>query len=670
MKKRMFSVLLSALFLFSSCSQLLPNNSASSLDSSSQSSFFEDSSSVDSSWEDSSFADSSSADSSFADSSLEDSSSSMGDIDGDCTHVDSNNDDICDTCYTTVAVTIQIGSINDLHGKFADTDAQPGVDELSTWIKNVYAEYPSVLLSSGDMWQGSPESNLTKGAIINDWMNEMDFVAMTMGNHEYDWGQEYILANAEAAEFPYLGINIYDTTTNQRVEYCQPSVMVERGGAKIGIIGAIGDCLSSISGEQSEGLMFKTGAELTKLVKAESEKLRAEGADFIIYSLHDGYGSSYSSPQTLGDSSFSSYYDVALSDGYVDFVFEGHSHQKYVLKDSKGVYHLQGGGDNDGIVGAEVKINYVNDTFEVNDVGFVANNEYTHLEGDPIVETLLEKYAEQISVASRVLGKNDRLRDSDEILETCAALYCEVGLKEWGEEYDIVLGGGFMSARSPYQISAGMVTYGDLQNVLPFDNQLVLCSISGSKLKSQFLETSNSRYYVSVSEYGQSIRNSIKNSGTYYIVTDTYSSTYAPNGCTEIARYDASTFARDLLAAYIEAGNWTSNEPLTLTSIPQIYEIGNALANNGETSEEYYVKGKIISITGTSYGNMTIEDEYGNTLYIYGLYDGSGNRYDKINNPPVVGDTIIVRAPIKKYVYGSTVTIELFYADWVETVTA
>ena len=80
----------------------------------------------------------------------------------------------------------------------------------------------------------------------------MGFVAMALGNHEYDWGEEYVEANAELAEFPFIAINIYDRDTNQLVDYCQPSVVVEAGDIQIGIIGAMGNCYSSIASEKSQ----------------------------------------------------------------------------------------------------------------------------------------------------------------------------------------------------------------------------------------------------------------------------------------------------------------------------------------------------------------------------------------------------------------------------------
>ena len=470
------------------------------------------------------------------------------------THTDKNDDGICDTCKESVTVTFDFFAVNDLHGKFADTDTQPGVDELSTYLKTARAvNENTILLSSGDMWQGSSESNLTKGQLMTDWMNETDFVSMTLGNHEYDWGESYIESNLAAAEFPFLAINVYECGTNARVEYCQPSVTVEKGGVTIGIIGAIGDCYSSISSDKVQDVYFKTGSELTALVKAESEKLRAEGADYIVYSLHDGYGKSYGSTMSIADGNLD-YYDISLSDGYVDLVFEGHTHQRYVLKDSNGVYHLQGGGDNDGVSHAEVTINYVNDTAFVNEAEFISTDAYDSLADDPVVESLLTKYEKDIALADKVLGRNAKYRTGNELRQLIADLYFKAGLEKWGDRYDIVLGGGFMSVRSPYNLAVGEVLYGDLQSLFPFDNELVLCSVSGYYLKTKFFETTNTNYFIAYGDYGASVKETVDSNATYYIITDSYSSSYAPNHLTEIERYDSTTFARDLLAAYVQAG--------------------------------------------------------------------------------------------------------------------
>ena len=581
-------------------------------------------------------------------------------------HTDENNDGACDDCGISVVIVLDLFAINDLHGKFLDSDAQGGVDELTTYLKNAYeTEDHVLLLSTGDMWQGSSESNLTKGYVITEWMNHLNFAAMTLGNHEYDWGETYIENNATLAGFPFLAINIYDRDTNERVSYCQSSVLVQRGGARIGIIGAMGDCYSSISGEMSGGIYFKTGRELTDLVKSEAMALREAGADFIVYSVHDGHGSSSSG--SISDSALSAYYDPILSEGYVDVVFEGHTHQRYVLTDGDGVYHLQGGGDNKGITHAEATINFANGRSEVTTAELISSTTYAHLPDDPIVETLKEKYRDQISAGDAVLGYNDSYRSGDYLRQLVADLYAKVG-EEAFSDYDVVLGGGFLSVRSPYNLVAGEVTYSRLQMIMPFDNTLVLCSVKGSDLKKRFINTSNENYFIGYTAYGRSLGGQIDNNATYYIVVDTYTSTYAPNNLTEIARYKEEVYARDLLADYIRGGGLGSKpSEITYTSIPEIYRIGNALADNAQTEQSYYVRGTVVSVTNTTYGNLTIDDGQGNTLYVYGVYDKTGaTRYDGLTDPPRVGDTVVLCGPVKKYVAGGTVTVELMRARLME----
>ena len=579
-------------------------------------------------------------------------------------HTDEDDNGRCDDCDTVVVISFDFFGLNDLHGKISDTDTTPGVDELTTYLKAQYAENPNtVVLSAGDMWQGSSESNLTKGLLTTEWMNEIGLVAMTLGNHEFDWSEEDIEANLAIAEFPFLAINIFEKSTNALAPYCTPSVIVEKSGLQIGIIGAIGDCYSSISGDKTTDLFFKNGDELTALVKEEATRLRQNGADLIVYAIHDGHDRSSSGTKTVSAGDLSAYYDPSLSDGYVDLVFEGHTHQSYVLLDGYGVYHLQNGGDHRGISHAEVQINFANGGVKTTSAEFLPAATYTALQDDPIVEALLLKYEEEINFAYHSLGRNSEKRSGAFLKSLVAELYYRAGKEIWGDRYPIVLGGGYISVRSPGSLAVGDVNYAMLQSLFPFDNELVLCSISGADLRSRFLETTNENYYIYLGDIG-----SIDPDATYYIVTDTYSSTYAPNRLTEIERYGSTLYARDLLAAYVQAGGLTADAdrqpiPTELTSIPRIYEIGNALADNESTEVMYLVKGVIVSIDNTTYGNMTIKDTEGNTLYVYGVYSENGStRYDGMSAPPAVGDTVLLYAVVKKYVSRGNVTVELMNA--------
>lgn len=583
-------------------------------------------------------------------------------------HVDADANEICDLCGNTVIVVIDFYVLNDIHGKFCDTDNQPGVDELATYLKNMNeSDDHTVFLSSGDTWQGTAESNLTGGKILTEWMNGLGFVSMTLGNHEYDWGEQAIIDNLSVAEFPFLAINVYDVDTNKRVDYATPSVMIERGDLTIGIIGAIGDCYSSISSDKVEEVYFKVGDELTELVKAESDRLRSEGADLIVYSLHDGYGQSRSGQGYISNSALSAYYDVELSGGYVDLVFEAHSHQSYILMDSEDVYHLQGGGENSGISHVEIRVNSYNGDNSVTEAEIISSYTYSDLEDDAATEALEEKYKDIIDYAYAPLGVVSRNMSDSEVEDTVAGLYLEAGLERWGEDYGIVLGGGYLKTRSPYDLAAGNIKYADLLSLLPFDNTLVLCSISGSDLSRRFVNTTNSDYHSAYSEYGLSVINSLQSNKTYYVVVDTYTALYAPNRLTIVDYYDEGVYARDLLADAIKEGRYEiKHDNISFTSIKDANAIGAGLGSNQATVEYHYIKGTVKSAPNATYGNLYLVDEEGNEIYVYGLYDTEGKRYDKMTDKPMAGDTIILYSTIYKYANGSTVTVELKNATLIE----
>lgn len=443
-------------------------------------------------------------------------------------------------------------AVNDLHGKFMDTDSQPGVDEFTAYLKALYEDTSreEILLASGDMWQGTVESSSNKGQLMTEWMNELGFVSMTLGNHEFDWGADAIRPNSQAAEFPFLAINV--TQNGDTVDYCQASTTVERGGVKIGIIGAIGNCLNSISGEHKDGLYFATDGLLTSLVESEAMRLREEvGCDFIVYSIHDGGDGFSSSGVNSVTNRDMKYYDTELSDGYVDLVFEGHSHQSYILQDEYGVYHLQGGGENRYVSCAEVSFNTVTKEYTVTPK-LLGRNVYANssIEGDPVVDEIFGKYFPDSNPYTDVLGRTKYERESGEILNLIAKLYYDKGIETWGSQYDVVLGGGYLNVRSPYFISMGDVTYAELFSVLPFDNEIVLGRISGSDLLSRFFDGGSYYKYTNLS-YSE-----INNNQDYYIIVDTYTSTYKWNNITEVARLGSGIYARDLLADFVAEGGW------------------------------------------------------------------------------------------------------------------
>jgi len=397
------------------------------------------------------------------------------------------------------------------------------------------------------MWQGSVESGLTRGNVFTEWMNYMDFVSMTVGNHEFDWGSQYIASNQELANFPTLGINVLSRSTNQRVNYLSPSVTFNRGGAKIGVIGAIGDCYSSISRSKVTDVYFATGSALTNLVKQEATRLRnQEKCDFIIYSIHGTYNEND--------------YDYELSSGhYVDIVLEGHSHYKYADKDEYGVYHVQSNAYNENFYRISVDLNLTNKTCDIHEpVSYnttLSSSPYRNYAEDAGVKAILDKYKNKYEFAYEVSGYNETTRYSTELKQKVADLYYQNGNATWGNQYNLILGGGYISCRGS-SLAVGDVTYADLYNLFPFDNDIALCSITGRNLRNTQFITGSSNYYVNWSDYGESIRYNINDSTTYYLVTDTYTVDYYTS--LNVVNYfeNGGIYQRDLMNRFIANGGY------------------------------------------------------------------------------------------------------------------
>ena len=452
-------------------------------------------------------------------------------------------------------VSFNIYPFNDTHGNVLDTPGEGiSLSKTATALKELSEDKETIYISQGDMWQGSIESNYTRGNLVTEWMNEMGFVSMTVGNHEFDWGQDVIIENIGIADFPMLGINVMQRYSQARVSYLEPSATFTRGDAKIGVIGAIGNCLSSISSSKVQDIYFATDDELTKLVKDESNRLRnEEHCDFIIYSIHGS-----------ASTDEADYYDLSLSSGhYVDLVLEGHTHQKYAELDEAGVYHVQCAGNNLNTYQITVNVDVNNHVVEVDTPVAInlsyANSPYNNYPNDSATEALLDKYHDDYAFAYDTVGTVASRKNSTELKSKIADLYLEAGLTKWSSDYDIMLGGGYISCRGTGYLPAGQVTYAQLAGLFPFDNEIVLCSVMGYYLRTSNFIKGHSDYYIGWTPYGQSLKDdptTIKNYDTYYLVTDTYSSDYARNHLTVIETLKTRYYARDLLAEYIKAGNW------------------------------------------------------------------------------------------------------------------
>ena len=110
---------------------------------------------------------------------------------------------------------------------------------------------------------------------------------MTLGNHEFDWGEERIISNQEMMNFPLLSCNtFYSRDKNLRPEWLEPYTIIERDGLQIGIIGYARTDMGSSIDEQFGGDFYFPSP--FSYIKDYSRQLRLSyNCDLILSVGHD-----------------------------------------------------------------------------------------------------------------------------------------------------------------------------------------------------------------------------------------------------------------------------------------------------------------------------------------------------------------------------------------------
>ena len=222
-----------------------------------------------------------------------------------------------------------------------------GLPTLASYIDVLREQHRGnvVVVDSGDIFQGTLESNLFEGAPMIRGYNRIGYAAAAVGNHEFDYGPlgEDVVArkpgddplgaikrNADVAMFPFLSANMVEKATGQIPAWARPYTIVTRGGAKIGIIGiSTPDTPNVTMAANVTTLSFTDPVAAT--VNAAKE-LRAQGADAVIVIAHmGGRCTNTDDPNdhsSCSDAQEAVEYLRALPDGTIDAYFAGHTHAR------------------------------------------------------------------------------------------------------------------------------------------------------------------------------------------------------------------------------------------------------------------------------------------------------------------------------------------------------
>jgi 2',3'-cyclic-nucleotide 2'-phosphodiesterase/3'-nucleotidase len=225
-----------------------------------------------------------------------------------------------------------------------------GLARTAALIEAIRAEAGnSMLLDNGDLIQGNPMGDYIayeKGLDGNVHpiiaaMNTLGYEAATLGNHEFNYGLDYLDKALAGADFPFVSANLVkgelaaDPLSDET--YIEPYLIVEKqlvdgsGAAKTIKVGLIGFLPPQIMTWDSTHLAGKVSTrDIVETATAYVPKMKAEGADIIIALSHSGIAAD----QTTGAENAS--LQLAGVEG-VDVVLTGHQHLVFPGPDYEGV---------------------------------------------------------------------------------------------------------------------------------------------------------------------------------------------------------------------------------------------------------------------------------------------------------------------------------------------
>lgn len=376
---------------------------------------------------------------------------------------------------------LKVFVINDLHGALEEENGEYGAARLS-WLveKERLVEGQEVLLlCAGDTFQGSAVSNYSYGLNTLKIMNQMKFDAMTIGNHEFDWDLSTVLnyvdgneSNGEA-DFPFLACNIIDKTTNSIPQHVKEYEVVDYGSFQVGIIGYIGSTLESdISASKVENYDFIDPVD--RIGELSKELKTNKGCELVLVMGHDA-----SSSTNLRIAGFS-------GDSAVDGIINAHTHTLYedTIRNGNGkdIPLTQAG--TAGEYMTEIVFNFDSEKVAF-DEGVAFNHDMSlYPKGiDPVVQQMVNQMTLEIApIMNEVISKAGKYVTKSSVTEwTADAIYQSV-------ECDLaaINSGGVRQSAFPIN-EAEDVTVKKIYEIMPFDNLIKTCKVTGRDLKNILL---------------------------------------------------------------------------------------------------------------------------------------------------------------------------------------
>ena len=390
---------------------------------------------------------------------------------------------------------------NDVHGRIVEEKGRDkntsvvGDAKLATVIENERAkkDQTTVVLDAGDAFQGLPISNSTKGEARAEILNKMNYDAMAVGNHEFDFGLDEAKKYKEILKFPLLSSNTY--VNGARL--FEASTIIDKDknvkGDEVVVIGVTTpETATKTHPKNVQGVTFKDPIpEVLNVVKEIQAKAKATGDDYKTYVVLAHLGVDTTTPNEWRGSTLADELSKSpLLKGKRVVVIDGHSHTVESKTYGDNVTYNQTGSYLNNIGKVTLKPNSLLGT-----PSLIKASETTNVKPNPEVKKLVDEIKAKYDAENAVVvvknspvelsgtRENVRVRETNLGNVVADSLY-EYGQTGFQNKTDIAVtnGGGLRETIAKDK----PITKGSVIAVLPFGNTISQIKVTGQNVLDMF----------------------------------------------------------------------------------------------------------------------------------------------------------------------------------------
>ncbi|GMT99841.1 5'-nucleotidase C-terminal domain-containing protein [Corallococcus caeni] len=366
-------------------------------------------------------------------------------------------------------VRLTILHLNDVYQFQPTAQNRGGLSRVATLKQQALKESPHVLtLLAGDTLSPSVESSAEvagealKGKQMIDAWNALGLDYATVGNHEFDFGDDVLRARLQQSRFPWLGANVMSVKSGQVFDGLKAWDVRDVGGVKVGIFGVVlpETQTSSKPGKDTRITPFCEAA------KRSVEELRAAGAQFVMGLTHLAVAQDRELAKCVR----------------VDLIIGGHDHDR-VEETVAGtpIFKL----DEDAIDLGRLTLDLDAKTGAVKKLAWKVIPITSKTPDDAAFNEQMKAYAPLLATLAERVGRSPVALDArsaqNRLAETNLGSFLADAFREaTGADVALVNGGAIRADRV---LPAGKMTRRELYSLMPYRNELVVLMVKGAVLR-------------------------------------------------------------------------------------------------------------------------------------------------------------------------------------------